>query len=361
MLSPGRGRYDRLSMKGSERRVKAQRRAGVLVTGGAGYIGSVLVPRLLEADYRVTVLDRLVFGKDSLEPLEDHEGFDLVHGDIRDAELLGRLLREGDFESVIHLAALSNDPSSELDPELTRSVNLDALGPLMTACKRLGVRRFLYASSASVYGIKEEEEVTEDLPLEPITLYARYKAEGEEILNSLVDESFCGVSVRAATVCGYSARMRLDLTINILTEHAVSRGRIRVFGGRQMRPNIHIRDLADFYLRLLEMPAAKIAGRAFNVAFENASVADLAEMIRRQIDPELPIDVVPTVDVRSYRLSTRRIREDLEFEPSTPLREAVREVARALRQGRLENPGAPIYRNVEWHKLHPELMRADRI
>jgi nucleoside-diphosphate-sugar epimerase len=329
----------------------------VLTTGGAGYIGAVLTPRLLAAGHRVTVMDALVFGEAPLESVGGKDGFRLVRGDLRDRELVSRVLEEEHFDVVIHLAAISNDPSSELDPELTREVNLDAVEFLVHEAKSSGVGRFLYASSASVYGIKEEEEVTEDLDLEPITIYARYKAEGEKILNGLVDEEFCGVSVRAATVCGYSPRMRLDLTINILTEHAVSRGRIRVFGGRQQRPNIHIRDLADFYQHLVDAPADLIRGQAFNVSYGNASVRELAEMIRREVDPQLPIDVVPTDDQRSYRLSTGKLRKVLGFVPPTPLKEAVGEVAAALRDGRIAKPESPLYRNVEWLKARPELLR----
>jgi nucleoside-diphosphate-sugar epimerase len=330
----------------------------ILTTGGAGYIGAVLTPKLLAAGHRVTVLDALVFGDAPLASVKGKDDFRLVCGDLRDRELVSRVLQEGRFDAVIHLAAISNDPSSELDPELTREVNLDAVEFLMREAKRSGVSRLLYASSASVYGIKEEEEVTEDLDLEPITIYARYKAEGEKILNGLVDEEFSGVSVRAATVCGYSPRMRFDLTINILTEHAVTKGRIRVFGGRQQRPNIHIRDLTDFYQRLLDAPADLIRGEAFNVSYSNASVGELAEMIRSEVDPELPIEVVPTDDQRSYRLSTGKLRGVLGFVPPTSLKDAVGEVAAALRDGRIAEPDAPLYRNVEWLKARPELLRA---
>jgi len=328
--------------------------APVLVTGGAGYIGSVLVPLLLTQGYRITVFDCLLFGKKSLEAIGEHPGLEVVVGDLRDASAIRQLLQHERFDAVIHLGAISNDPSSELDPELTRDVNLRALEVLMPEAKQAGVRRFLYASSASVYGIKSDPDVTEELSLEPLTLYARYKAEGEAILNTLCDEDFCGVSVRAATVCGYSPRLRLDLTVNILTEHAVRRGAIRVFGGDQLRPNIHIQDLVDFYSHLLTVDPAIVNGRAFNVSAENASVMELAARIRAVVDPELPIEVVPTDDQRSYHLSAARAANELGFRPRHALDEAIRDVAAALTDGRVPDADSPWYRNVEWMKQHPE-------
>ena len=334
--------------------------AKVLVTGGAGYIGSILVPRLLDDGCVVTVFDALLYGEQSLRDASSRPGFDLVPGDMRDAAAVRDLLGRGRFDAVIHLAAISNDPSSELDPELTREVNLRALETLMPEAKRAGVRRFLYASSASVYGVKEELEVHEQLPLEPITLYARYKAEGERILGELCDDGFCGVCVRAATVCGYSPRMRLDLTLNILTEHAVRRGRLRVFGGSQQRPNLHIEDLADFYRLLLTAPEEKLNRRAFNVCAANASVLELAELVRSVVGPRLPIEVVPTDDLRSYRLSARRAEVELGFLPRRPLDAAVRDVASALTDGRIPDPDSPVHRNVEWMKHLGSGSRADR-
>lgn len=325
-------------------------RGSVLVTGGAGYVGSVLVPHLLERGHRVEVLDCFLFGEAALAPVAEHPGLTIHRTDLRDHAAVDAILGRGGIDTVIQLAAMSNDPSSEIDPELTRAINLDAVAHLMEAAKKRGVRRFLYASSASVYGIKEEEEVTEDLTLEPITLYARYKAEGEAILGSLLDEDFCGVSVRAATVCGWSPRLRLDLTINLLTEHALTRGRIRVFGGAQMRPNLHILDLVDLYTLLIDAPREKIQGEAFNVSHSNASVLQLAEMVRREIDSALPIDVVPSDDQRSYRLTSDKVRERLGFVARNPLELAVRELRDAFQDRRVADSGEAIYRNVEWVK-----------
>jgi nucleoside-diphosphate-sugar epimerase len=272
--------------------------------------------------------------------------------------MVDTVLARGGFDAVVHLAAISNDPSSELDHEVTETVNLRAVDHLMRAAKKHGVGRFLYASSASVYGIKDDENVTEELPLDPITIYAKCKAEGEKVLNSLVDDSFVGVSVRSATVCGYSPRLRLDLTINLLTDQALTDRRIRVFGGAQMRPNVHIRDLTAFYRMLLTAPADKISGRAFNVSRENASVMALAEMIRDELDPSLPIDTVPSDDPRSYHLSADRAREELGFEPRHDLVTAVRELRDAYQSGRVSDSRSSIYRNVAWMKARPDLWRS---
>lgn len=334
--------------------------ARVLVTGGAGYLGCILVPKLLDLGYTVDVLDTLWFGREPLAGFINHERFTLHEGDIRDQDAVNALLASTRPDAVIHLAAISNDPSSEIDHDLTRSVNRVAMEQVMRAAKAHGVARFLYASSASVYGIKQTEDVTEDLSLEPITLYARFKAEGEEVLNSLIDDDFCGVSVRAATVCGVSPRLRLDLTINILTEHAVKRGEIRVFGGAQMRPNIHIEDLTDLYCQLLTAPAETINGKAFNVSNRNASVGALAEMIRGVIDPSVNIRVVPTDDLRSYHLSAEKLTRELGFRPTRPLEQAVQELKTALEDGRFGDISRSVFRNVVHMNAHPEMWRKDQ-
>ncbi len=269
--------------------------------------------------------------------------------------MVARVLRDGRFDAVIHLAAVSNDPCSFLDPILTREVNLLASADLIALAKEAGVPRFISASSASVYGIKETENVTEDLPLEPITIYAETKAATEKILRDAVDDRFCGVSVRAATVCGWAPRLRLDLTINILTYQALVKRQIRVFGGSQMRPNIHIEDLTDFYRFLLTANPSAIRGESFNVSKSNATVMDLAEMIRQEIDPATPIEIVPTEDNRSYHLSSERAKNQLGFVPMRPLSRAVADLRKAFDDGRVPDPDAPMYRNVDVMKARPDL------
>lgn len=332
----------------------------LLVTGGAGYIGGSLVPRLLDDGHTVTVLDALYFGDQHLAPLRGNPRLKVVRGDIRDADGVRALLARGGFDTVIHLAAIANDPCAELDAELTKAVNLDAVVSLMAAAKGAGVRRFLYASSASVYGIKSDPDVHEGLSLEPITLYARYKAEGEAFLRSITDASFCGVSVRAATVCGYAPRLRLDLTVNLLTHQALTKGEIRVFGGTQSRPNIHVDDLAELYRLLVTADAARICGEAFNVSAENATVAALAECIRGVIDPALPIVTVPTEDNRSYALSARKLTERLGFTPTHTVVDAVRGLRDAYQAGRVPNADGSVYRNVAHMRATADDWRSPR-
>ncbi|MFN8543863.1 MAG: NAD-dependent epimerase/dehydratase family protein [Candidatus Binatia bacterium] len=305
----------------------------VLVTGGAGYVGAVLVPKLLAAGHRVRVLDLYLYGDDVLDAVRDHPGLVQVKGDIRDRALLERVVPGCD--AVIHLACISNDPSFELNPTLGRSINFDAFPALVDVCRDRGVRRFVYASSSSVYGVKAEAEVTEDLPLEPLTDYSRYKALCEDILLAKRAPGFTAVIFRPATVCGYSPRLRLDLSVNILTTQAFHRGRITVFGGDQTRPNIHIEDVTDLYVRALEWPDAAVDGRVFNAGYQNLRVREIADLVREVLGPEVTIETTPTDDHRSYRISSARIRDALGFVPRRTVEDAVRDLAAAFHARRV--------------------------
>jgi nucleoside-diphosphate-sugar epimerase len=316
----------------------------ILVTGGAGYIGSVLCPKLLAEGHTVTVYDGLFFGRDPMDELIRDPRFSLTVGDIRDRSALEQTLDVGGFDRVIHLAAVSNDPSSELDADITRSVNLEGTRHVMELAREAGVGRLLYASSASVYGLRDEANVTEDLELEPLTLYARFKGEGEEMLSGLIDDAFEGVSVRSATVCGMSPRLRLDLTVNILTYHAICNGKITVFGGDQMRPNVHVDDLADFYIRLLDAP--DVNGEAFNVSHSNETVRGIAEIVRGEIDRAIPIEATPTDDNRSYHLDASKAARMLDFKANRTIADAVRDLRAAFEDGRISDPTSSRYRNV---------------
>lgn len=307
----------------------------VLVTGGAGYVGARLVPKLLEAGYRVKVLDLYLFGEEVLSEVKNHPALIQVKGDIRDQQLLREAMAGCD--AVIHLACISNDPSFELNPTLGKSINFDAFAPLVDMAKAAGVRRFIYASSSSVYGIKEEENVTEDLPLEPLTDYSKYKALCEQVLREKRAPGFVTLIIRPATVCGYSPRMRLDLTVNILTNHAVNNRKIKVFGGSQKRPNIHIEDMTDLYIKTLQWPDSAIDGKTYNVGYDNLTVMEIAKLVQEVVGTEIPIETVPTDDLRSYRISSEKIKRELGFAPKRGVRDAIVDLVAAFRAGKLPN------------------------
>jgi nucleoside-diphosphate-sugar epimerase len=305
----------------------------IFVTGGAGYVGAVLVPKLLAAGHQVKVIDLYIYGADVLKGVADNPRLSQVKGDIRDRNLLGREIQG--YDTVIHLACISNDPSYELNPALSKSINYDAFVDLVTISKQTGVKHFIYASSSSVYGIKDDPEVTEDLPLTPLTDYSKFKAKCEEFLDGAATDDFIVTTIRPATVCGYSPRQRLDLTVNILTNHAVSRGKITVFGGEQKRPNLHIDDMTGVYLFLLEQPPEKIHRKIYNVGYQNFSVMELAEMVRDTLGGNIVIETTPTDDIRSYHVSSRKIKEELGFEAKHTIQDAVRDLQRAFAAGLL--------------------------
>lgn len=307
----------------------------VLVTGGAGYVGAVLVPKLLAAGYKVTVLDLYLYGEDVLKQCRSDPGLREVKGDIRDGEVVKQAL-EG-CDSVIHLACISNDPSFELNPDLGRSINLDSFVPLVRAAKSAGVKRFVYASSSSVYGVKEGVEVTEDLSLEPLTDYSKFKAECEALLEKEKAPGFVTVTIRPATVCGYSPRQRLDVVVNILTNLGYHKGEISVFGGSQLRPNIHIEDMTDAYLLLLSAADKAVDGKVFNAGYENHSVMQLAEMVQRNVGKHAKLEVRPTNDLRSYHVSSKKIKDELGFEASHSIEDAVVDLIKAFKEGKLPN------------------------
>ncbi len=307
----------------------------VLVTGGAGYVGAVLVPELLEKGYYVKVLDLYIYGDNVLSAVKGHPNLKEIKGDIRDRALLKKEL--AGVDAVIHLACISNDPSYELDPGLGKSINYDAFIDLVDISKSLMVKRFIYASSSSVYGIKDEHEVTEDLSLEPLTDYSKYKALCEDVLLQAASDDFIVTIIRPSTVCGYSPRLRLDLTVNILTNHAINKGQITVFGGEQKRPNIHIEDMKDLYVFLLEQSPQKIHKKIYNVGYENFRVRELAEKVSRTLGGGIPIITTPSNDNRSYHVSSEKIRRELGFEARHTIEEAVNDLKKAFEVGMIPN------------------------
>jgi len=302
----------------------------IYITGGAGYVGAVLVPRLLEEGYHVTVLDLMIFGE---EALSEHPRLRKIKGDIRDQELLQSSIPG--HNALIHLACISNDPSFELNPDLGKSINLDAFRPIVEISKTNGVRRFIYASSSSVYGIKEELDVHEGMTLEPLTDYSRFKADCEKILKEYQSADFTTVTIRPATVCGYSPRQRLDVVVNILTNLAYHKRKISVFGGDQLRPNIHITDMSEAYLVLLNAPKEKIYGKVYNAGYENQSVKKLAETVKSVVGEDVKLILTPTDDNRSYHISSQKIKDELGFITRHTIRNAVEDLCAAFEKGLL--------------------------
>lgn len=309
----------------------------VLVTGGAGYVGHVLTPRLLSEGYEVTVYDALYFGC----RLPNQPNLRVIKGDIRDTAFLAKALEGQD--AVLHLACISNDASFELDESLSKTINYDCFEPMVMAAKKAGVKRFVYCSSSSVYGVSDSPQVTEEHPLVPLTLYNKFKGMCEPLLWKHKADDFTAVVIRPATVCGYSPRTRLDLSVNILTNHAVTKKTITVFGGTQMRPNLHIEDMVDAYLLMLRAPHEKIHGEVFNIGFENHSIADLAKMVQRVVQEVLPdhskieIATTPSNDNRSYHVNADKIRRILGYTPKRTIEDAVRDLVRAFGNHLLEN------------------------
>ncbi len=311
----------------------------VLVTGGAGYVGAVLVPKLLAAGYRVRVLDLFLFGHDVLPT--DHPQLECIEGDLRDEALVEGVVPGSD--AVIHLACISNDPSFELNPSLSKSINFDCFEPLVRIAHDSGVSRFVYASTSSVYGVSDAPDVTEDHPLVPLTDYNKYKGLCEPILFHYSSPHFTTVIIRPATVCGYSPRQRLDLTVNILTNLAVNNRKITIFGGSQKRPNIHVEDITDLYVDLLERPREQIAGEIFNAAFENHTVAQLGEMVREVVSREMPelgaiqVETTTSDDLRSYHVSSAKIKRQLGWVPKRSVEDAIVDLCEAFRANKLPN------------------------
>jgi nucleoside-diphosphate-sugar epimerase len=328
----------------------------VFVTGGAGYVGSVLVPRLLNHGYHVTVYDIGFYGDDFLP--KSNPALTVVRGDIRDTAAVASAIKGHD--AFINLACISNDASFELDENLSTSVNLHAFEPMVLAAKDAGVRRFIYASSSSVYGVSDKPNVTEEHPLVPLTLYNKYKGMCEPLLVKHTSPSFVGVIFRPATVCGYAPRQRFDLSVNILTNHAVNNGKITVFGGDQLRPNLHIVDYCDVVQVLLDAPDDKIANQIFNVGYQNLSIMDIAKLVKRVVEQEFPdkgdINIVttPSDDLRSYHINSDKIKRVLGFAPKHTIEQAVRDLCDAFRRGELKNSMSDdIYFNVRRMKnLH---------
>lgn len=303
----------------------------ILVTGGCGYKGHVLVPKLLDRGYEVIAFDLQWFGN----YLKPHENLSIIKGDVCDIESIPF---DG-VDCIIHLSSIANDPCGDLDPKLTWEVSALATMQLADKAKRVGIRRFIYASSGSVYGIKEELQVTEDLELKPISEYNKTKMVGERVLLSYQENMVVQI-VRPATVCGYSPRMRLDVSVNLLTMQALSKGKITVFGGDQVRPNIHIDDITDLYLHLIDHPELR---GVYNAGFQNISIMDIAKMVSKNISAE--ITVTPSNDPRSYRINSDKLLAS-GFKPKKTVEDAIQEIIQKYRAGELKDEDC--FYNLKW-------------
>ncbi len=319
----------------------------ILVTGAGGYVGSVLVPKLLLAGYTVKALDWFLYGEHVFDEIKDQSNLVKIKGDVRNQEIIEELMVGVD--AVIHLACISNDPSYELNPELSKTINYDAFLPLVDIAKKNSVERFIFASSSSVYGVKEDPNVTEELSLEPLTDYSRYKVLCEEYLLKQQSEEFTVLILRPATVCGYSPRLRLDLTVNILTTHAICNNKILVFGGDQKRPNIHIDDIADLYVESLNYSKEKIAGKIFNCGYENHTVLEIANMVKKVAGKDdTTLEVQDSNDKRSYSISSEKIKKELGFSPRRDISQAIEDLKKAFENGLVKDAlSNPNYYNIK--------------
>ncbi|MAV76728.1 MAG: UDP-glucose 4-epimerase [Candidatus Marinimicrobia bacterium] len=305
----------------------------IFVTGGAGYVGSALVPELLKKGYFVTVLDLMIYGRNVLKK---HKNLKIIRGDIRNIKLIKQIICGHDI--VIHLACISNDPSFELNPKLGKTINLDAFEPIVKICKLNNVKRFIYASSSSVYGIKKSKNVHEKMKLKPLTDYSKYKAKCEKILNKYSSKDFVVTTIRPATVCGYAKRQRLDVVVNILSNLAYHKREITIFGGSQLRPNIHIKDMVRVYLILINAPSNKINKEIFNVGGKNQTVVSLANDVKKVMGDDIKLKRIPSNDKRSYHISSSKILNKLGFKTRFTVSDAVKDLKRVFEKKKLINP-----------------------
>jgi len=311
----------------------------IFITGGAGYVGSCLVPELLKKGYLITVYDILYY-TDSFLPLKD-PNLTVIKGDVRDTAKVFESCRGHDI--FLHLACISNDTSFSLNEKLSTSINLDCFEPMVKAAKKAGIKRFIYASTSSVYGISSEKNVTEDHPLVPLTLYNKYKGMCEPLLLEHTDNNFEGVIFRPATVCGYAPRQRLDLSVNILTNFAVNKGFIKVFGGNQLRPNLHVMDYADAVEVLIKAEKKKIKDQIFNIGYQNLSILEIASVVKKVVEQkftlnkEIKIIREETNDNRSYHINSDKIKKALNFSPKRSIEKAVEDLVEAFNKNLLKN------------------------
>jgi len=303
----------------------------VFVTGACGYKGTVLVPKLLAAGHEVIAFDIMWFGNF----LKPHARLSVVKGDVRNIDEINL---DG-VDAIVHLSSVANDPCGDLDPKLTWEISALATMQLADKAVRKGIKHFVYASSGSVYGIKDEPQVTEDLELKPISEYNKTKMVAERVLWSYRDDMAVQM-IRPATVCGYSPRMRLDVSVNMLTMQALTKRRITVFGGDQTRPNIHMDDITDIYMFMLDHPQFR---GVYNAGFENISILDIAERVTHYVEAE--IVVTASNDPRSYRINSDKLLAT-GYKPRKTVDDAIREIIQKYNSGELKDEEK--FHNLKW-------------
>ena len=313
----------------------------LLITGGSGYVGTRLTNYLLQkySDLSIFNYDISFFGDDHL-PIENKQ-YHYLKEDIRYPEKFEKAIKDNNIDTVIHLACISNDPTFELNSKISKIINFDCFDNLVTISKKNKVKKFIYASTSSVYGVSESPRVDENHELVPLTDYNKYKALCEPILKKYLDDEFQGLIIRPATVCGFSEKMRFDLTVNILTNFAYNKQIINIFGGQQYRPNIHIDDMCRLYEQIIFSDIKKYNGEIFNAGFQNLKVADIAVMVKKiveqHINKNVDLNFTESNDKRSYRVTSDKITNLLGFEMKKNVEDAINDICIGFKNGSIKN------------------------
>jgi nucleoside-diphosphate-sugar epimerase len=320
----------------------------ILVTGGAGYIGSHVVRKLLAKGYSVRILDKLAFGDESIQELKTNPKFELMRGDIRHIEDVMAAMKGVD--AVIDLAGIVGDPACALDEETTLGVNYEATKLILSIAKYYRVKRFIFASTCSVYGASDNTILNENSPLNPVSLYAETKINSEKEILEACTKDFTTSILRLSTIYGASPRMRFDLVVNIMTAKAVTDGKISVFGGSQWRPLVHVQDCAEALINCLEARADVVRAQIFNVGSEeqNYTIDDIAKIVQSVIPSASIESVGDDADRRSYRVSFEKIKKVLGFQAKHSVEEGVKEVAELIKSGKIKNYRDDVYYNVKY-------------
>ena len=322
----------------------------LLITGGSGYVGSRLIYKLLdETDINITNYDVSLFGD---KHLPKNKKFFYFKEDITDSKKFSEIINLREIDIVLHLACISNDPTYELNSQLSKKINYDCFEDLVRVSKENGVNKFIYASTCSVYGISDSPNVTETNELKPITDYNKYKALCEPILQKYLDNNFHGIIIRPATVCGFSEKMRFDLTVNILTNYAINKGFIRVFGGKQSRPNCHIDDMCDLYKMLIMKDISQFNGEVFNAGTENLRILEVAEKVKQVVEERLNINnieirVEESADIRSYMINSDKIKNILGFSFQKTVVNAIEDLCDAFENNKIKDSFSDEWSNIK--------------